>query len=593
MSSSSGVVEAVESWPVYLVWFIHHNSYYNLRFHELEALADLCGNVSKESLYAVEEDMKATPTHPPTALVESPWVYVRLPNDEVAKAIAERAVLVKAILSVWGTGKTIPETIEDVNKHMPREKRRQIITDELSFKYKLFAFGRKFTSRERQELMDSFGCLWDGDEKVDIENAKTVLWLISEYEHTSGPGGAGNKKASKIKRHFCAREVGPVGGSSVNAFCGYLGPKSSLEMGGLESVAQPSGRVAAGRYEDKQEPYFARYELTCRPVLGPTSLDNELAFIMANLAKIERGKIVYDCFVGTGGLALTASHFGAFVMGSDIDIRVLRGHRVAYANEGKSPLLDAVPGDSGPKDISIFRNFLCYGLARPEIIHADMAAPFWRKDAKADGFVDVILTDPPYGIRAGTKRVGAKTEHVIADRTTYVPQKVRYETNEVMDDLLQRAVHILVDNGMLVYLLPIELSQLFTPEELDVMEKSQEMAGDNPAERTRKRKRKQEAAARGKVAASTRVILRDETVMMSRAGQGPKGEASSEGDAQCVQYRDVYAPETARDLPFLTESNYLRLLPPCPKELEVVSVSLQILSAGLGRLVVSMRRLPR
>lgn len=71
------------------------------------------------------------------------------------------------------------------------------------------------------------------------------------------------------------------------------------------------------------------------------------------------------------------------------------------------------------------------------------------------------------------------------------------------------------------YLLPIELSQLFTSEELDMMEKRQEMAGDNPAEKTRKRKRKQEAAARGKVAASTRVVLRDETVMMSRkSGNG-------------------------------------------------------------------------
>ncbi|KAF4654757.1 tRNA methyltransferase 11 [Perkinsus chesapeaki] len=547
MSSSLGgnIVESVDSWPVYLVWFIHHNSYYNLRFHELEALAELCGDVPKESLYAVNDDMKASPTHPPTALVESPWVYVRLPNDEVAKSIAERSVLVKAILSVWGTGKTIPETIEDVNRRMPHEKRRAIITDELSFKYKLFAYGRKFTNRERQELMDAFGCLWDGDEKIDLDNANTVLWLISEYEHAATPGGAGDRKASKVKRHFCAREV------------------------------------AAGRYEDKQEPYFARYELTCRPVLGPTSLDNELAFIMANLAKIAKGKIVYDCFVGTGGLALTAAHFGAFVIGSDIDIRVLRGHRVAYANEGKSPLLDKISGDSGPKDISIFRNFLCYGLARPEVIHADMAAPFWRKDAKSGGFVDVILTDPPYGIRAGTKRVGAKTDHVINDRMSYVPQKVRYETDQVMEDLLQTAVDILVDHGMLVYLLPIELSQLFTPAELDRMEKEQELAGDNPAEKTRKRKRKQEAAARGKVAASTRVILRDESIMMSRAGQESKSVASSEGSS--VQYRDVYAPETARDTPFLTETNYTKLLPPCPEELRIVNVSLQILSAGLGR----------
>lgn len=67
---------------------------------------------------------------------------------------------------------------------------------------------------------------------------------------------------------------------------------SRCSMTVLSWVGIFRAQVTAGRYEDKQEPYFARYELTCRPVLGPTSLDNELAFIMANLSKIDKGKIV-------------------------------------------------------------------------------------------------------------------------------------------------------------------------------------------------------------------------------------------------------------------------------------------------------------
>ena len=36
------------------------------------------------------------------------------------------------------------------------------------------------------------------------------------------------------------------------------------------------------------------------------------------------GKLVYDPFVGTGGILVAATHYGAVVIGMDIDLRVVR-----------------------------------------------------------------------------------------------------------------------------------------------------------------------------------------------------------------------------------------------------------------------------
>ena len=44
---------------------------------------------------------------------------------------------------------------------------------------------------------------------------------------------------------------------------------------------------------------------------------------MNNLAQVEKGKIVFDPFFGTGSIMVSSAHFGALCYGADIDIRVL------------------------------------------------------------------------------------------------------------------------------------------------------------------------------------------------------------------------------------------------------------------------------
>ena len=54
-------------------------------------------------------------------------------------------------------------------------------------------------------------------------------------------------------------------------------------------------------------------------------MDAHLSFLMANQGLIKKGSLVWDPFVGTGSILVSCAHFGAHVVGSDIDPRVIRG----------------------------------------------------------------------------------------------------------------------------------------------------------------------------------------------------------------------------------------------------------------------------
>lgn len=82
------------------------------------------------------------------------------------------------------------------------------------------------------------------------------------------------------------------------------------------------------------------YELSKRIYLGPTSADNDLAFMMCNQGKVKEGSFVIDPFVGTGGLIIPPASKGAVVFGCDLDMRVLNGYSVGRINK-RSPYYSA------------------------------------------------------------------------------------------------------------------------------------------------------------------------------------------------------------------------------------------------------------
>jgi tRNA (guanine10-N2)-methyltransferase len=237
-----------------------------------------------------------------------------------------------------------------------------------------------------------------------------------------------------------------------------------------DAIACYFGRVLGGvRHKGRARPGLERYSLKNRPYLGPTSMDAELSFVMTTLGLVRTGSIVLDPFVGTGSILLSCSMRGAYCVGTDIDIRVIRG-------KGGNQ--------------TIWNNFEYYGLPRPDIVRSDNALyqrhfrhhhrPR-RQDTLARtttttttttpttiGFTeplyDAIVTDPPYGIRAGARTSGSKRRGgddgsdrtVISEehRWDHIAQTRAYPVSDVMSDLVDVAAQTLVLKGRLVYIIP-------------------------------------------------------------------------------------------------------------------------------------------
>ena len=169
-------------------------------------------------------------------------------------------------------------------------------------------------------------------------------------------------------------------------------------------------------------------------------MDAELSLVMANQALAAPGKIVYDPFVGTGSFLFTCAHFGSFTMGSDIDGRQIRG-------KGKA---------------GVHSNIEQYNL-QGRVLDAlvfDICHNPWRSQQ----WLDAIVTDPPYGVRAGAKKLGRHDGKELAlrsydgipmhTREDYYPPTKPYEMSEVLSDLLNFAAEHLLLGGRLVYWLP-------------------------------------------------------------------------------------------------------------------------------------------
>ncbi|KAL8271312.1 hypothetical protein Esti_004751 [Eimeria stiedai] len=424
---------------IVLCWFVHHNDYNGFRIEELEALATLEG-VDPASLW---DGCKRPPSDS-----EEQFVFVNIPTEDFCLKVMQRSLLIKAFVEVWAEGETYEEVLRELQTHKI-EVIRKWVNSERTWAFKFGAFGKSLSSEVQKKKMGIFAPLFKGDEKVDLLHPDTTLAVAEQWAH---------------QKHVEA----PV-------------------------------RIYFGRqivHKSKDLPFWWRYRLPVRPVLGPTSLDCELAFVMCNQGLVEANHVVLDPFVGTGGLLIAAAHYGAWCFGADIDIRVLKGYGVSYIN----PHLNLQN-----KNTDVFRNFDDYGLRRPEIVRCDNAAWVWRLPCEDDGqstkpggsmpeekatdedriaaylrrrlaggkpWVDCIMTDPPYGIRAGARQSGHTKKckrnqqtRSNEDRLTYISPTVIYNSRAVVSDLLNLSSRLLVDGGRLVFLLPVELPS--TPDALD------------------------------------------------------------------------------------------------------------------------------
>ena len=121
--------------------------------------------------------------------------------------------------------------------------------------------------------------------------------------------------------------------------------------------------------------------LKTRKFIGNTSMDAQLSLLMANQALINTNDLVFDPFVGTGSLLVSAAKFGAYVLGSDIDFMML------HARARPSRITQKVR----EKDESIRANLKQYNCAHyyMDVVVADFSNPLWSDRLKLDS----IITD--------------------------------------------------------------------------------------------------------------------------------------------------------------------------------------------------------
>ncbi|KAK5201902.1 hypothetical protein LTR16_001067 [Cryomyces antarcticus] len=185
----------------------------------------------------------------------------------------------------------------------------------------------------------------------------------------------------------------------------------------------------------------ATYDLKKRKYISTTSMDSELALVTANLAHAAPGRLFYDPFMGTGSFPIACAHFGAVTLGSDIDGRSIRGK----------------------KDRDVVSNFVQYGIAGRYL--DGFVSDLTHTSLRTARYLDGIVCDPPYGVREGLKVLGsAKAESgkaVVLNngelahlQEGFVPPKRPYSFEAMLDDILDFAASMLVENGRLAMWMP-------------------------------------------------------------------------------------------------------------------------------------------
>ncbi|KAL0238344.1 hypothetical protein GEMRC1_012817 [Eukaryota sp. GEM-RC1] len=178
------------------------------------------------------------------------------------------------------------------------------------------------------------------------------------------------------------------------------------------------------------------YRLPKRSFLGPTSMDAVFSFVMANLCRVTQNDVVFDPFMGTASTLIPVYHFKAIPFGSDLDSKVLLTHPKTHLG----PLC--------------YKNFDQYLLPHPDIYQADITFPFIRSNT-----LDAVLTDPPYGIRAGGRGKTRKNGNGTKNQRTgaYTNRLVDFECLDPLDLIrtMQKSCFPLLRTGKrLCYWLP-------------------------------------------------------------------------------------------------------------------------------------------
>ncbi|PRD28412.1 UNVERIFIED_CONTAM: tRNA (guanine(10)-N2)-methyltransferase-like protein [Trichonephila clavipes] len=326
---------------------------------------------------------------------KDPYFLINVSSPSDIHKIMSRTVLIKSAYELWAKSKTIPELHTHLG-NIPKNFLEPYIREDVSFRIMIESFGKKMPLEYKVDRIDELAFLgFEGPIKL---NNPDHSFLLMEYYGTD--------------RNYA--------------------PELPFD-------------VFFGRWiADGQRYVSQKINLKTRKFIGNTTMDPLLSLVMANMAEIKSGDIVLDPFVGTGGLLVAAAHFGGYVLGTDIDYLMLHG-------KDKSSRLNQ---KRRAPDECVLTNMKQYGYESHyiDVIVSDAALPLWR----CHSFFDAIITDPPYGIRESTERIGSEKDYKIPEHLAldHIPSKVTYSLQQIIEDLLDFNSIYLKLHGRLVFWMP-------------------------------------------------------------------------------------------------------------------------------------------
>lgn len=374
----------MENNDFFILRFAHQHL--NFRIAEYRAISELFGN----DIFDTFLDNIDTNNDLRHLYKRTPFIPIK--NMERIDQIVSRSILIKNAYHCIARAKSRKELVEKVKNNplvsliMTRKEQ-----DSASFKFIVDTFGKRFTLEEQVAMINEYSFLSLGG-PVRMNNPDITFCIAARVRDEN------DRLDDDLVEEW------------------YFG-----------RLIQESDRHAIDVFDLKKRLY-----------IGTTSMDAELSLLMCNLAKIKYGSIVYDPFVGTGGLLLSSAHFGAFAVGSDIDGRQLRG------KDGIN--IQSNIQQYGLKD-HVLDTFICDITCHPlRYIN--------------NGLFDAIITDPPYGVRAGAKKIASNPLYQLEEYPmndpmcpTY-PRTDPYPTQQVIHDLIEFSSKYLVLGGRLVYWQP-------------------------------------------------------------------------------------------------------------------------------------------
>lgn len=343
------------------------------------------------------------------------FVLVSRHDEPTLARLVTETVLTKLVLEVFAAAGDAELLEREVRCAVDVKAFRKLIDEKGSFAWVIDTCGKRIDGKERVARMNDLSFLFTKEERANLKSPGVQFAIVDVFKNDTNLAA----KAEALRSVF--------------------------------------GRVIAKRQKNG---WPRRYALPDRPILGPTSLDHELAFIMKAMAGVRGGDLVVDPFCGTGSLLVAAADAGAICFGSDLDGRVLRGRGVSRVNKIYPP--EKLPRAArwtfetgGPsdqterfawpfRDCSVMTNFRYYGLPLPEIFRMDAGCPSLRGN-----FADAVITDIPYGIRAMAREHQA--DKAAGGLTSTIPTSVTF----LLESLLTVSRDILVPKGRLVCVLPV------------------------------------------------------------------------------------------------------------------------------------------